>query len=95
MEECNNSIFADRLAIFASTCGFGWRLKSTKLNNSRFSFSTCILVLVKYNAGLIAIPQLSENDVGKANESIAKYVIDMDISRVIEVIDNFCKHIPC
>lgn len=49
MEDCHNSIVADRIAIFANICSFRWTLNSTKLRDRRFSYSTAILVLLRMN----------------------------------------------
>lgn len=50
MEACNNSVVADRIAIFGNVCRFPWALHSTRLRNPRYSYSTCILVLLRMNA---------------------------------------------
>jgi hypothetical protein len=49
MEACGNSIVADRIAIFGNVCRFPWVLHSTMLRNPRYSYSTCILVLLRMN----------------------------------------------
>ena len=49
MEQCENSVLADRLAILANICDLPYRLASTKLNHSQYSYSTCLLVLIFAN----------------------------------------------
>ncbi|KAJ4304539.1 hypothetical protein N0V90_000065 [Kalmusia sp. IMI 367209] len=49
MEKCDNLVVSDRLAIFANICGFEWKLKSTLLDTSQWSYSTCLLVLLVAN----------------------------------------------
>ncbi|KAF2868354.1 heterokaryon incompatibility protein-domain-containing protein [Massariosphaeria phaeospora] len=49
MEKCDNSVTADRLAIFANISGLKIKLNSTALTTPEFSYSTCILALVLAN----------------------------------------------
>ena len=49
MEQCENSVLADRLAILANICDLPYRLESTKLNHSQYGYSTCLLVLIFAN----------------------------------------------
>jgi hypothetical protein len=54
MQECNNSIVADRLAILANVCGFKKQLSSRDVNRQKISFSTCVLVLLHHNTNLLS-----------------------------------------
>lgn len=49
MEQCENSVLADRLAILANICDLPYRLASTKLNHSQCGYSTCLVVLIFAN----------------------------------------------
>jgi hypothetical protein len=49
MEQCENSVLADRLAILANICDLPFRLASTKLNHSQYGYSTCLVVLIFAN----------------------------------------------
>jgi hypothetical protein len=51
MEECDNLVVADRLAIFSNICDLRWRLKQTELDRKGVSYSTCMLLLLKWNWG--------------------------------------------
>ena len=49
MEQCENCVLADRLAILANICDLTYRLASTKLNHSQYGYSTCLVVLIFAN----------------------------------------------
>lgn len=49
MEQCENSVLADRLAILANICDLAYRLASTKLDHPQYSYSTCLVVLIFSN----------------------------------------------
>jgi hypothetical protein len=49
IEERDNLIVSDRLAIHSNIRHHTWRLQTTLLQNARFSYSTCSLVLVLSN----------------------------------------------
>lgn len=49
MEQCENSVLADRLAILANIRDLAYRLASTKLNHPQYSYSTCLVVLIFSN----------------------------------------------
>jgi hypothetical protein len=84
MEDCDNSVTADRLAILANICDLAHRLKSTALGSSTYSYSTCLLLLIfanlwpnhgkrlqKYNK-LLLMTGLMDLDIGGALYSLAK-----------------------
>jgi hypothetical protein len=50
MNKRANQVLSDRLQIIANVCGLGWKLKTTLLNNSTQSYSTCLLALTMANA---------------------------------------------
>ncbi|CAN9427102.1 unnamed protein product [Alternaria alternata] len=49
MEQCENAVLADRLAILANICDLAYRLASTKLDHPQYSYSTCLVVLIFAN----------------------------------------------
>lgn len=49
MENRENQVLSDRLQIIANACSLGWKLKTTVLNTSTQSYSTCLLVLTMAN----------------------------------------------
>lgn len=49
LEMCQNLIVSDRIAILANVCNFRYRQQSTLLNDHKYSYVTCILVLLMAN----------------------------------------------
>ena len=49
IQDCENLVVADRIAIFGHVCGYQYRLVSSVLNSARFSFSACVIALLLAN----------------------------------------------
>ncbi|KAG9192489.1 hypothetical protein G6011_11223 [Alternaria panax] len=49
IDKCDNLVVSDRLAIHSNIRHHNWRLRTTQLQNARYSYSTCSLVLVLSN----------------------------------------------
>jgi hypothetical protein len=49
IDKCDNLVVSDRLAIHSNIRHHTWRLRTTLLQNARYSYSTCSLVLVFSN----------------------------------------------
>ncbi|KAI0438174.1 hypothetical protein F4803DRAFT_111579 [Xylaria telfairii] len=62
IEQCDNAVLSDRLLILGYLCGFSRRLKTTELNHPRFSYSTCVLVLLLANGWLLDVIRVNGVD---------------------------------
>ncbi|CAN9343815.1 unnamed protein product [Alternaria alternata] len=49
VQDCENLVVADRIAIFGHVCDFQYRLVSNILHSVRFSFSACVIALLLAN----------------------------------------------
>ena len=70
MERCDNLVCSDRLTIFANVCSFRYKLNSTILNDAKYSYSTCMIVLI--------IANKKGFDVGKRPKRIDTSGLDLD-----------------
>jgi len=78
LEACHITKDSDRLAILADIGGLPNRLKSTFLNNERYSYSTCVLVLL-LNNGLIPTFRDAHGNLG-----VCPVPLYMNIGTVLE-----------
>ncbi|KAF7678950.1 hypothetical protein GT037_002698 [Alternaria burnsii] len=49
IQDCENLVVADRIAIFGHVCGFLYQLESNILHSARFRFSACVIALLLAN----------------------------------------------
>lgn len=75
MEDCSNAVVSDRIAIFTNVCNFRWTLQSTLLQDSKFNYSTCILVLVLLN--------VRDRESEASRDSYLEKIMDHTIERIV------------
>jgi hypothetical protein len=82
----DNLVVSDRLAIHSNIRNHNWRLRTTQLQNARYSYSTCLLVLVLSNYLLFNYKLSREHFRLPMDQTIMEVIGKMEASEQLSLI---------